>query len=155
MEKSLNQNLITRRPTETHNLGKQIGKFILMSKFDYGVFPICLFGDLGSGKTTFVQGFAQTIGISDRLLSPTFIIIRRYDISGRWLYLYHIDLYRLNAKMDLASIGIQEILQSKNGIILIEWAEKLGSLLPEKRIDCKFKVNESGDHEINIIDLTH
>ncbi len=92
---------------------------------------IALEGPLGAGKTTFVQGFAQGLGIQDKLTSPTFIIMRQYEIphypQGK---LFHLDLYRLNNISQITDLGIKEIFDNPHNIILIEWAEKLGSLKP-------------------------
>jgi len=109
---------------------------------------ICLYGDLGSGKTTFAQGFARALGITTRLLSPTFIIVRRYHIPSSDALLYHVDLYRTKTSYDLTNLGIGEILEDPQNYVLIEWAEKLGSELPQKRIDIHFVTNGDDTHTI-------
>jgi len=93
---------------------------------------LALVGDLGAGKTTFVQGFAQELGI-ERIVSPTFIIMRTYDVSGRIKTLYHIDLYRLenNIKEELDNLGITGIWGNPDTVVLIEWADKAKGFLPE------------------------
>lgn len=98
---------------------------------------LCLYGNLGSGKTSFVQGLAKGLGIEGRIISPTFIIARQYEMGD--LNFYHIDLYRTQSMHDLLSIGMDEILENKNNIVAIEWSEKLLDLLPKKRIDLKFE----------------
>ncbi len=103
---------------------------------------LCLYGNLGSGKTSFVQGLAKGLGITQRIISPTFIIARRYEIGD--LNLYHIDLYRIQTIYDLQGIGIDEILKDDENITAIEWAEKLFDLMPSKRIDLQFEyINET------------
>ncbi len=82
-------------------------------------------GELGSGKTTFVQGFAQGLGVKGKITSPTFVLIRQYRIPNNFFVLYHIDLYRIEK---LKELGLKEILSNKKNIILIEWAEKLKKL---------------------------
>jgi tRNA threonylcarbamoyladenosine biosynthesis protein TsaE len=112
---------------------------------------LALSGDLGSGKTTFSQGFAQGLKINDRIVSPTFLIIRQYPVPGKKNYFYHIDLYRME-NIDLKNSGLEEILSEPSNVVLIEWADKILEYLPEtvKRIYLK-KV--SGDeHEITIKD---
>jgi tRNA threonylcarbamoyladenosine biosynthesis protein TsaE len=109
---------------------------------------VCLYGDLGSGKTTFVQGFAKELGIQHRLLSPTFIIVRRYQIPESESLLYHVDLYRTKTPYDIENLGFSEILEDPQNYVLIEWAEKLGSLLPQKRIDIYFVTNPDDTHTI-------
>jgi len=93
---------------------------------------LALVGDLGAGKTTFVQGFAQELGI-ERIVSPTFIIMRTYDVSGKIKTLYHIDLYRLeyNIKEELDNLGITSIWGNPDSVVLIEWADKAKRFLPE------------------------
>ena len=95
---------------------------------------ICLNGELGSGKTMFVKGIANALGIQDTITSPTFNIIKEYDGE---LPLYHLDVYRLDG--DTNGVGIEEYF-SKGGVVVIEWADTIKSILPEERLDIKFKV---------------
>lgn len=98
---------------------------------------ICLYGNLGSGKTTFTQGFAKALGVRNNIPSPTFVLIRQYPLNdGR--ILYHVDLYRLEGRNDVEGIGLSEIMKEKNAIIIIEWAEKAKDFFPDKRIDIFF-----------------
>lgn len=109
---------------------------------------VCLYGNLGSGKTSFVQGLAKGLGIIKRIISPTFIIVRNYKINN--LNFYHIDLYRIDSKKDLLSLGIDEILKNNNNIVAIEWAEKLGDLIPKKRTDLNFSYVDENIRKIKI-----
>ena len=110
--------------------------------------PICLYGDLGSGKTTFVQGLAKGFGITSRLLSPTFIIVRRYQLKEPFSLFYHIDLYRIESNLALEGLGISEILSDALSVIAIEWAEKLGDFIPKRRLDIRLRALSNGTHEI-------
>jgi tRNA threonylcarbamoyladenosine biosynthesis protein TsaE len=110
---------------------------------------ICLYGDLGLGKTTFVQGFAKGLGIPTRLLSPTFIIVRRYQLEEQQRFLYHLDLYRIKEAKDMATLGLEEIFTDTNNIVVIEWADRLGALLPKARLDMRFS-SGSGEQERRI-----
>jgi len=117
---------------------------------DSGV--IALYGELGSGKTTFVKGFLKGLGVHKRIVSPTFVFIREYrahtnqhghrhELTRR---IYHVDLYRIEKPEDTRGLGLEEILSDPKNIIAIEWAEKIKDLLPKKRIDIFFKyVNET------------
>lgn len=96
---------------------------------------ICLDGELGSGKTIFVKGFASALGITDNITSPTFNLIKEY-LSGE-LPLYHMDMYRLEE--DASSIGVEEYFK-KGGVTIIEWADLILENLPEERLDIKFKI---------------
>lgn len=95
---------------------------------------ICLYGELGSGKTVFTKGFANAMEIEDTITSPTFNIIKEYN-SGE-LPLYHMDVYRLEETDE--SVGIEDYF-NKGGITIIEWADIIEDRLPEKRLDIKFK----------------
>lgn len=104
-----------------------------------GAVVVSLNGPLGSGKTTFAQGFAKALGVKTRLLSPTFIIVRRYDISHHSFFLYHIDLYRIEKGAQTEQLGLGEIFADPRAVVLIEWAEYLGNKLPPKRTEVTFR----------------
>lgn len=94
---------------------------------------ICLYGDLGSGKTVFAKAFAQAMGI-DGVTSSTFNIIKEYNGE---LPLYHMDVYRVDD--NVSNLGIEEYF-TKWGVTIIEWADLIEDYLPEERLDIKFKV---------------
>ena len=96
---------------------------------------ICLEGDLGSGKTIFTKGFAQALGIEENITSPTFNIIKEY-LNGE-MPLYHMDVYRLDGNTD--GVGIEDYFK-KGGVVIIEWADMISDILPEERLDIKFKI---------------
>jgi tRNA threonylcarbamoyladenosine biosynthesis protein TsaE len=121
---------ITNTFKETQRLGEDFAKTLK------GGDVVCLYGELGAGKTTFVQGLAKGLGINSRIISPTFIIVRSYELEV--LNFFHIDLYRMEGEKDLESLGIDEILNNKNNIVVIEWAENLNNQMPKKRTDVEF-----------------
>lgn len=139
------QERITKTARETSAIGEELARSIVAGAEDRRI--LCLYGELGSGKTTFTQGFARGLGIPSRLLSPTFIIVRRYGVPGNQL-LYHIDLYRLGNEVATEELGLKEILTDPNVFVVIEWPEKLGSAQPQKRLDITFKTLEDGRHSI-------
>ena len=96
---------------------------------------ICLDGELGSGKTIFTKGFASSLGITDSITSPTYNIIKEYE-NGE-MPLYHMDVYRLDGNAE--GIGIEEYF-TKNGVVIIEWADTIKDILPSERLHIKFKV---------------
>lgn len=107
---------------------------------------VALQGDLGAGKTTFTQGFAHTLGIKRRLISPTFVIMRRYPIRAggatiraKFKNLYHIDAYRFKKADALEALGFHEILEDPAAIVLIEWPENVKKLLPRGTTWLKFR----------------
>ena len=98
---------------------------------------IALIGELGSGKTTFAQGFAKGLGINEHVGSPTFKLVSEYD--GQKGKLIHVDAYRLQGIEDFLNIGGEDILGDPRAIILIEWGDKLESILPPDAMRISFK----------------
>ena len=133
--------LITNSEFETIEIAQNIES----EKFPNMV--ICLNGELGSGKTMFVKGIANALGITEVITSPTFNIIKEYDGE---LPLYHLDVYRLDSVND--DIGIEEYF-TKGGIVVIEWAENIKSILPEERLDIKIKV--LGENKRSLVITPH
>lgn len=109
---------------------------------------ICLEGDLGSGKTVFTKGFAQALGIEETVTSPTFNIIKEYP-NGE-LPLYHMDVYRLDGKVDDLDI---EDYYTRGGVTIIEWSDMIKDYLPEERLDIKFKVIDEDTRTLTFIPL--
>ena len=97
---------------------------------------VMLIGNLGTGKTTFVQGLAMAIGINERVGSPTFKLISEY--KGKDYFLYHIDAYRLEGVNDFLNIGGEEYLRPRKGITLIEWADIIEEIFDDGTIRIKF-----------------
>ena len=95
---------------------------------------ICLNGELGSGKTVFVKGFAASLGIEDNITSPTFTIVKEY-MSGE-MPLYHMDVYRIGDNEDF---GVEDYL-TQDGVCIIEWAELILDRLPDERLDINFRI---------------
>lgn len=105
---------------------------------------LALSGNLGSGKTTFVQGLAGALGIKKRITSPTFVILKKF---GNF---YHIDAYRLNKPEEILGLGFQEIIANPKNIVAIEWPEKIKKFLPEEIVYLKFKFINETQREIKI-----
>lgn len=154
--------IYTKSAKETAKLGEKLGNRVKKKVngkrqnggLESNAITLCLYGELGSGKTIFVQGFAKGLGITSRLLSPTFIIVRRYEVPRIGFWFYHIDLYRITHINELEALGIREIFQNPHNIVAIEWAEKTGGYLPQNRIDIKFSLLNDGSHSIGITELT-
>jgi|WetSurMetagenome_2_1015567.scaffolds.fasta_scaffold351196_2 tRNA threonylcarbamoyladenosine biosynthesis protein TsaE len=140
-EDFVNKTFVTNSFEETQGLGCDFAK--TLKKGDI----VCLYGDLGSGKTTFTQGLAVGLGIKNRIISPTFVIVRSYELGV--MGFYHIDLYRIESADDMESLGIEEIINNKQGIVVIEWAEKLGKYLPRERIDIQFSYEKDDSRKIS------
>lgn len=106
---------------------------------------LALSGELGAGKTCFVKGLAQGLGIAQAVTSPTFTLIHEY--RGGRLPLVHIDLYRFDSVNQALAIGIEDYLPSR-GITVIEWAERIGELLPADTIRFQLTVTGESTREI-------
>jgi tRNA threonylcarbamoyladenosine biosynthesis protein TsaE len=116
---------------------------------------LALYGDLGSGKTTFMQGLAKGLGITRNIISPTFIIMRSYEIGtgDKGLgtkNLYHLDLYRIANGEQAVDLGLKELMGDPENIVAIEWPDKIENLLPEKRINLYFEYLEDDKRQIRI-----
>ncbi len=96
---------------------------------------LCLEGELGSGKTVFVKGFAQALGIDENVTSPTFNLVKEY-LNGE-LPLFHMDVYRLEGACE--TVGFDEYF-NRGGVSIVEWSDLICDCLPEERLDIKFKV---------------
>lgn len=114
---------------DTQNIAKDIADTLKGGEF------IAMYGDLGAGKTAFVQGLAKALGISDPVTSPTFTIVNEY-IDGR-IPLYHFDVYRIADPDEMYEIGFDEYVGS-DGVCLVEWAELIEELFPENY--CKITI---------------
>ena len=136
---------ISKSKEETQKFGEEFAKRLHLR----GVTLIALYGELGSGKTTFIQGLAKGLGIKKRIISPTFIIVKTYKLQNQKFF-YHIDLYRVQSMDDIKGLGIDEIIDNTQNIVAIEWAEKMGRLLPKKRVDIYFEYVDEEKRKIKI-----
>ncbi len=147
--------ILTHNYSETQDLGFNLGKNLKNGKV------FALYGNLGSGKTTFVQGLAKGLGIKQKIISPTFIIVRKYAIpkslipalpAGRFNLksFYHIDLYRIENETGIKGLGLEEILNDDSNVVAIEWPEKLKNLLPKKRTNLFFEYLDNDLRKIEI-----
>lgn len=122
---------------ETQKLGFDFAKDFV------GGEVIALHGDLGSGKTTFMQGLAKGLEIERNIISPTFIIMRSYEIKSKKhpqiKFLYHLDLYRIETEAEAIDLGLQDLIADPQNVVAIEWPDKVENLLPEKRWDIYFE----------------
>lgn len=147
-------------PTATKKTAELLAKELLKHKIkSNNAFIVGLVGNLGSGKTTFIKGFTRGLRLKQRVVSPTFLIIRDYKIpiyksrTGNYVKLYHIDAYRLKKSSELLALNFEKIITNPNNIILIEWADKVEQSLPEKMLWIKFKYGKKENERIINIDL--
>ena len=126
---------------ETVALGERLGRAAAPGDL------ICLWGDLGAGKTQVVKGIARGLGIADLVNSPTFILMNEY--AGR-LPLFHVDLYRLADAADALAGGVIDDRQI-DGVTVVEWPDRMGDILPAGRLDVR--IDGSGD-EVREVELS-
>lgn len=116
----MQNSLITSDSRQTQSFGEKFAKNV-------NVGDVILFtGELGAGKTTFVQGVAKGLNVKARIISPTFVLVRKHrgKIDRKQVNLYHIDLYRLESSHEISGLGLEDIFEDTNGIFLIEWGDK-------------------------------
>lgn len=135
--------VITQSAKETQKLGEEMAADLKPGDI------LALYGDLGGGKTTFIQGLARGLGIKKRVISPTFVFVRQYPFSSGKTF-YHIDLYRISEKTEARGLGLEEIFRDKKAIVVIEWADRIESILPQKRIDLHFQYLDENKRRIKI-----
>ena len=158
----MQKKIITKSAKETQELGKILAKeilaqLLLVRQRANGVgagksaVVLGLQGDLGGGKTTFLQGFAKGLGIKEKILSPTFIIYRKFKIlNSKFKYFYHFDCYRLKNEREILELGFKKIISDPKNIVVIEWAEKIKKVLPKSTITIKFDFIDKNKREIVI-----
>jgi tRNA threonylcarbamoyladenosine biosynthesis protein TsaE len=151
MTKDLNQNqvqFLTENYLETQDIGMALAE---ETKNRDKAVVFGLKGDLGAGKTTFLQGFAKGMGIKEKVISPTFVIMNRFDIKkGKFKNFYHLDCYRIEDVKEMENLGFEEIISDPQNVVCIEWPEKIKKILPEEIILIKFKITSENNREITI-----
>jgi len=132
-------NLHTHSEAETHAIGVALAKVLVAGDV------VALEGPLGSGKTCLVRGIADGLGLpTSSVSSPTFVISQEYDVDGL-TPLVHIDAYRLRGPDDLDAIGWEDLMQSKEPIVAVEWPSRIAAALPSRLISIAF--THAGEHD--------
>lgn len=138
------ETLITHSAEETRAAGRSFA-----ATLEPGTL-VCFAGDLGAGKTTFIQGVLEGLGAEKPYVSPTFILMKQYEISsGDIKRVYHADAYRLGAK-EFREIGFEEWIVDSEGVTLLEWPERIAELLPEKYITVNIESVSETERRIQI-----
>jgi tRNA threonylcarbamoyladenosine biosynthesis protein TsaE len=156
--------IVSKSAKETQAVAQFLVQELAKSNFTRkGATVVALDGNLGSGKTTFSQGLARALGIKEKVLSPTFVLVKIYNIYSSSLSrrhrkdssrfrsnrktpgfnrLIHVDCYRLKSSKDLLHLGFKNFLRDKDAIIVIEWASRIRKLLPRGAVWIKFEHTE-------------
>ena len=140
--------IITNSEKETFEFAKDLAQTLK------GGETLCLTGDLGSGKTAFTKGLAKGLGVADMITSPTFVLMKNYDVetghAPSLRKLVHIDAYRLLSDKDLEAIGINDYLNNPLYITVIEWADRVRASWPKDCLKINFKTLRGNKREIII-----
>lgn len=134
--------IISKSEQETVQLGEKIAKQLKPGEL------VALSGDLGAGKTTLVKGIAKGLGVKNYkyVNSPSFVLVKEY--KGK-IPLFHFDIYRLNNLKNIEDIGYEDYL-GRGGVVVIEWAKKMGRILPKGHIEISLKIKSPSERIINI-----
>jgi tRNA threonylcarbamoyladenosine biosynthesis protein TsaE len=141
MSTFVEHNYVSHSPVETHAIARR-----LVDALPARGAVIALHGDLGSGKTCFVDGIAKALGFTRSVTSPTFIIVNEYRGARP---LFHVDLYRLDTPDQVLALGLDEYFE-RVGVTAIEWAERAGDLLPPTTIHVRLDAMPSGPDDRRI-----
>ncbi len=149
--------LISNNPEVSKKIAQKFAVEILSGKVGgkkNGALVLALTGDLGSGKTTFAQNFAEALGIKEKIKSPTFIIFRKSKIKNKgWSEkgfenFYHFDVYRIHREKEILNLGWEEIIKNPENIVLVEWADKMEKILPNHCVKINFKHLKGDKREV-------
>ena len=146
---------LTKTPSQTKKIGALLAKKILKTKPSKLAFLLGLEGDLGGGKTTFLQGFAKGLRVKQRILSPTFVIMRKFQIPTKTYNLkpktfIHIDCYRIKNPKELLDLGFKEIISNPQNIVAVEWADHIRKIMPENTTWAVFEFINKNKRKISI-----
>ncbi len=133
--------MTTASPEETQALGRRLSAFLAAGD------TVCLWGELGAGKTCLVQGICEGLSVRQDVVSPSFTLVNEYD--GR-VPVAHLDFYRLTGEVDLEQLGYNDLFDGER-IVLIEWPERAAGALPRERIDVKMRWIDDRTREIKFM----
>jgi tRNA threonylcarbamoyladenosine biosynthesis protein TsaE len=134
---------------QTKKIGELLAKEILGETKAKKAKVLALKGELGGGKTTFLQGFARGIGIKEKILSPTFIIQKSFKIKkSNFKFFYHIDCYRIQKQKEILDLDFKNTINNPQNIVAVEWADRIAKILPKNIIKINFKVIDKNKREI-------
>lgn len=149
----MKRKFLTNNPRQTQKMGEILARESLKISSKRKALVFGLIGDLGGGKTTFLQGFAKGLGIKEKILSPTFVIMKRFFIPHTsFTNFYHIDCYRIKNPKEVSDLGFREIVKNPKNIVAIEWADKIQKIIPKETIWVKFEFISKNRRKIIISD---
>lgn len=156
----MKKTFLTTTPWQTKKLGKNLARKILKIRPQkrshlFPKAPLALIfgleGDLGGGKTTFLQGLAKGLGIKEKILSPTFVIFKKFKIQkSNFKYFHHIDCYRIKKPKEILDLGFKEIISNPQNIVAVEWADHIRKVMPKNTIWISFEFINKNKRKIII-----
>lgn len=139
---------LSRGPEATHAVARA-----LSSVLDSGGLVIALRGPLGAGKTAFVKGLAEGLGLDPGIVSsPTFVIAQEYPCEARGMRLVHLDLYRLEGPGELEAAGFLDVLDAES-VVAIEWADRMPQALPQDRLEIELSAPDVAGEAVRVISV--
>jgi tRNA threonylcarbamoyladenosine biosynthesis protein TsaE len=145
------KSFLSKSPAQTQKMGRELARIILKGGQKKSALVLALVGDLGGGKTTFLQGFAKGLGIEEKILSPTFVIMKRFRLKkAGFENFYHLDCYRIKNSREILELSFKEDLLRSENIIAVEWSEKIADILPAGSLEIKFKFLDNKKRKIII-----
>lgn len=146
-----NQTFQSDNADQTKQLARRLSQQFIEHGPTSQALVLALTGGLGSGKTTFVKSFARELGVREKVLSPTFVILKKFEIpETEFETLYHIDCYRIEEPQQLSELNFREIVEDQSNLVVIEWADRVESILPEQLLEINFKIQDKNRRKINI-----
>lgn len=122
---------LTISPGQTKKLGMALAKEILKNNSRQAA-VVALDGNLGGGKTTFLQGLARGLGVKEKISSPTFVIMKKSEIfKKKFKFFYHLDCYRIGKAKEILDLGFKKIISDQKNVVAIEWASQIKRILPK------------------------
>lgn len=157
----MKKKFISNNMEDTEKFAKEIAEEILKLPKQEQAVVIGLSGELGSGKTTFTQNFAKAFGIKTKILSPTFVLMKKHQIpisnlktqDLKFKTLIHIDAYRIRNSKEMLDLGWEAMINNPENIILVEWAENIKNIFPKKNIWFNFFHKEATKRVISFLKI--
>lgn len=142
--------MITDSPKQTQKIAELLIKTLITTKNYPTVF--CLHGNLGAGKTTFIQGVAKALNIKEKITSPTFVLMKNFPLDKKLSFtnLYHFDCYRFDKPEEVLVLNFKEIIKNPKNLVFIEWPERIKKFIPKNAVWINFKVIGKNKREIKL-----
>jgi tRNA threonylcarbamoyladenosine biosynthesis protein TsaE len=143
---------ISRGVKDTNNIAKEIVNMLSKQGVKDKAMVIGLYGNLGAGKTAFTQELARELGIEEKVVSPTFVIMRRFSIpKNKFKNLIHIDAYRLENGAEIEKLGWADIISDPKNLILVEWPEQVQEVMPKEHLQIHIHHKDETSREFEFL----